>query len=479
MAKFANDSNETQIQYDLYRIPFNDGQGGVAEPIRGASDDGMSNSFPKISPDGRWLVYVRARNGMLIRPDSQLYIVPASGGVARRLNSNASPMNSWHSFSPNARWLAFSSKRRSPYTQLYLTHIDADGNDSPAILVENATASNRAVNIPEFVNIPPDGLVSIGGAAIDYYRFFDRAAYLQKSGSYADAAAEWRRVLETKPDDPLAHENLGMALLLAGRRDEASAEVRTAEDLKLRKAIETAPTAELYDKLGAVLLEGGRADQAVSQFQKAVQLDPKFAPAHVDLGNALASQGRFDDALAELRKAIDADPKLARAYSGMASILNGRRQLDEAIELWRKGLELDPSDAEAYVNLGVVLFARGEFAESVPDLLKASELAPNNPVALSQAAWALATCPEAKFRDGDQAESLAGRAVQLTRGNDATALDALAAAYAEKQQFENAALTARRAEAQAAKENQPYLAAAIHRRVAQYESKEPYRAGKP
>ena len=73
-------------------------------------------------------------------------------------------MNSWHSFSPNGRWLVFSSKSRSPYTQMYLTHIDENGNDSPAILIEGSTAANRAVNIPEFVNIPPGGLVEDRGA---------------------------------------------------------------------------------------------------------------------------------------------------------------------------------------------------------------------------------------------------------------------------------------------------------------------------
>jgi len=45
-------------------------------------------------------------------------------------------------------WLVFSSKSRSPYTQMFLTHLDAEGNSSPAILIDNATAANRAVNIP-------------------------------------------------------------------------------------------------------------------------------------------------------------------------------------------------------------------------------------------------------------------------------------------------------------------------------------------
>ena len=85
-----------------------------------------------------------------MRPDGKLYIVSAEGGVARRMTCNTSLMNSWHSFSPNGRWLVFSSKSRSPYTQLFLTHIDANGKDSPTILIENSTAANRAANIAEF-----------------------------------------------------------------------------------------------------------------------------------------------------------------------------------------------------------------------------------------------------------------------------------------------------------------------------------------
>ncbi|MGE5647104.1 MAG: hypothetical protein ACM336_15080 [Acidobacteriota bacterium] len=220
-AQYANDPNENLMQYDLYRIPFNGGKGGAAEPIAGASANGMSNTFPKVSPDGRWIVYVQARNGMLMRPDSKLYIVPAAGGTARRMRANTPLMNSWHSFSPNGRWLVFSSKSRSPYTQMYLTHIDADGNDSPAILVENTTAANRAVNIPEFVNVPPGGLRSLGGPAIEYYKLFNSALYLQKQGRLEESAARWKQVLANSPDDRVAHANLALVLMLAGHRKEA------------------------------------------------------------------------------------------------------------------------------------------------------------------------------------------------------------------------------------------------------------------
>ena len=55
---------------------------------QGASDDGMSNYFPKYSPDGKWIVFCKAKSYMLLQPDSELYIIPAAGGDARRLRYN-------------------------------------------------------------------------------------------------------------------------------------------------------------------------------------------------------------------------------------------------------------------------------------------------------------------------------------------------------------------------------------------------------
>ena len=57
-------------------------------PIAGASNDGMSNYFPKYSPDGKWIVFTKSKSYMLLQPDSELYIIPAAGGAARRLRDN-------------------------------------------------------------------------------------------------------------------------------------------------------------------------------------------------------------------------------------------------------------------------------------------------------------------------------------------------------------------------------------------------------
>ena len=79
-------------------------------------------------------------------------------------------MNSWHTFSPNGRWMAFSSKSRSPYTQMYLTHIDENGNDSPPILVDNTTAGEPRGEYPgSSSNIGPGGLEKIAAPATEFY----------------------------------------------------------------------------------------------------------------------------------------------------------------------------------------------------------------------------------------------------------------------------------------------------------------------
>jgi len=77
------------------------------------------------------------------------------------MNCNRKIFNSWHSWSPNGKWLLFSSKVNSPFTEIFMTHIDENGNDSPPVLLSRFSDSEYAANVPEFVNIKPDAISEI------------------------------------------------------------------------------------------------------------------------------------------------------------------------------------------------------------------------------------------------------------------------------------------------------------------------------
>ncbi|MGA2100691.1 MAG: tetratricopeptide repeat protein [Candidatus Sulfotelmatobacter sp.] len=367
-AEYANDPNETQVQYDLYRIPFNDGRGGKAERVVGASENGMSNNFPKVSPDGKWIVFVRNKNGLLMRPDSNLYIVPFDGGKERKLNCNLKVMNSWHSFSPNGHWLVFSSKTPSLYTQMYLTHIDEIGDDTPAVLIEHATEANRAVNIPEFMNIAPGGLEKIDAPATDFYRLFDIAVQLADKRQFDAAVPAWKKALELNPEDPRGHNNLGTALFESGKTDEAIAEYRKSIELNSNSS-------QTHNNLGSALAEAGEIDEALPEFQKAVQLNPDNAAAHVNLGNALASQpGHLNDAIAELTRGVEMAPGAANGQNGLGVALARAGRLEDAAVHMEKAVTLLPQSVDYHYNYGRVLAAKGALSEASVQFERAAKL---------------------------------------------------------------------------------------------------------
>jgi tetratricopeptide (TPR) repeat protein len=373
-ATHANDPNETRIQYDLYRVPFNDGKGGVAEPIAGASHNGMSNNFPKVSPDGRWIVFVQCKNGQLMRPDSLLYIVPFAGGEARRLRANTSLMNSWHSFSPNGRWLVFSSKARSFYTQMYLTHLDEDGNSSPAILIDNSTASNRAVNLPEFVNIAGNGIEDIQVPAVESYRLVDEATQLDKRGEKDKALATWKRAATIEPENAKVQDGLGVSLYAHGE---------TADGLEhLRHAVQINPlSVETHYILGRFLLDQGRAEQALSELKTAIDIRPHFAAGEEALASAEEYLGKDKEALAHWRKALEIDPSRVSATLGAAWLLSttpdgSLRNGPEALSLAGSARNLVPGDDPDVLDTLAAAYAEnGQFDAAAASAERALEMA--------------------------------------------------------------------------------------------------------
>lgn len=191
---------------------------------------------------------------------------------------------------------------------MYLTHIDEHGNDSPEILIEKATAANRAVNLPEFVNIPPGGIVAISTPAVDMYKKFDQAAELGEKGEYEAAIAEWRELLLTNPDDARIHNNLGTALQKSGRYAEAIPE--------FQKALVLNPQYHaIYYNLARTLLAAGRTNEAIQILEDGLRTY-ESEDLHTQLGLALGSKNRVDEAKVQFDRALEINPNNAMAHFG-------------------------------------------------------------------------------------------------------------------------------------------------------------------
>jgi tetratricopeptide (TPR) repeat protein len=172
--------------------------------------------------------------------------------------------------------------------------------------------------------------------------------------------------------------------------------------------------------LGAVLHDQKKLDEAIAEYRKAIELDPKFAITHNNLGKALAAQGKFDEALAEHRKAIELDSKYADAYVNLGGGLRELKKLDEAIAEYRKAIELDPELSPAHYNLGAVLSQQGKLDEAIAEYRKAIEFDAKNTWArsalgraLTWKSWDLANHPNPKRRDPKRAVELGKEAVNI------------------------------------------------------------------
>ncbi len=356
--------------YDLYRIPFNEGRGGNAEPVTGASNNGMSNYFAKYSPDGKWIVFCKAKSFMLLQPDSELFIIPAAGGEARRLQCNTNRMNSWHTWSPNGKWLAFSSKLNGPYTQLFLTHIDEEGNSSPAVVLNRFTAPQRAANIPEFANMPDTGIRKIHEEFMDDHSHCRAADAFARAGEWEKAVRMYQKALKLNPRSADAHTGLGLLLVERNQFEEGLQHLNTALEI-------TPDIAEAHSNLAVMLAARGRTDEAIAHYQKALKIRPDFAEGHCNFAIALATAGRIDEAFTHYRQAMTLKPDYADAPYNFAVTLAARGQLDEAITQYQKALELKPDYAEAYCNLAVALANCGRVNDAIDRFQKALKIKPD------------------------------------------------------------------------------------------------------
>jgi tetratricopeptide (TPR) repeat protein/mono/diheme cytochrome c family protein len=270
------------------------------------------------------------------------------------------------------------------------------------------------------------------------------------------------KALETQPDDPRVHDDLGMRYLEDGR-------VSDAVD-QFEQGIRLDPAAVLPRyHLGTVRASQRRFEEAIELFTEAVKLRPDLSEAYNNLGAVRYAQGSVDEAARWYEQAIRVAPDNAEAHFNLGRVHSAREEVSEAITSYRRFLQLRPDQADARSALAGALASNGEIDEAIVEYRAALRLDPNLPAALVDLAWILATSDRADVRAPHEAVGLAQRVAELTHHQNPTVLDTLGVAYLAAGQPEEALSTARVALELALAAGAQDLANGIRERMDEYE----------
>ncbi|NCC52801.1 MAG: tetratricopeptide repeat protein [Spartobacteria bacterium] len=191
--------------------------------------------------------------------------------------------------------------------------------------------------------------------------------------------------------------------------------------------------AALYERLE-------RIDEAIAEYQLAIDAQPDHAWAHGALGALLAQHGQSEEGAAHLERALLLEPDYPRAQVSLAYLYHLQRKTQAGIDLLQQVLAKNPDHIQA----------------------------------LNTLAWIWGTTFSPDFTNAEHAIELAQHLNELTRYSNPSYLDTLAAAYATGSRFDEAVETARRAEELARRQQQDGLARLIRARMKIYEAHKRY-----
>ena len=155
-----------------------------------------------------------------------------------------------------------------------------------------------------------------------------------------DSVSLWERAIEVVPDNALAHNNLGMALVEQDRMSEALGHFQSA--------VTFAPgDTDARSNLGNALRALKRPAEAVVAYDKALEQSPNDATTHYNLATALVDLARLDEAINHLREAVRLDPAYTKARLLLGALFYQQGRADDALEQFREIARLEPGNDRA------------------------------------------------------------------------------------------------------------------------------------
>ena len=192
----------------------------------------------------------------------------------------------------------------------------------------------------------------------------DLSGQLNKLGEYKHAVRVARRAVALQPAYATAHINLGAGLKALGKLDEAMSEYQLAiqhggpdDDLALA-----------YRNLGSSYMKVGDMGKAIESLRTATKLDPKYWIAHGELGRALKLKGHFREAIRSYRTAIDMNPNYYLYHYNLGLVYQTQGDDEKALACYDAAIRLNRNYAQAHCNRGNVLRDMGRFREGLASM---------------------------------------------------------------------------------------------------------------
>ncbi len=151
--------------------------------------------------------------------------------------------------------------------------------------------------------------------------------------------------------------------------------------------VNQATKAENYFNLGLAYTTKKQWQEALAAYEKATEIEPRYADAHNNLGNIYDQQGRYAEAIRQYRLAMSSDPNNVRPYLNLGNIYYKLEDFERAAKYYEQAIAIDPAYEKAYEYCGLAYAKLGRFEEAETKWAKVLVLNPKNKVAIDGLGW--------------------------------------------------------------------------------------------
>ena len=170
---------------------------------------------------------------------------------------------------------------------------------------------------------------------------------LKKTGKISESLTAIEKIVKIKPQDALAHYNLGNTYRELAKFSKAEESYKKAISIKSNFF-------EAYYNLGIVLKNNSKLKDAEKCYKQTIRLKPDFAEAYNNLGTVLENLGKLNESEINYGKALALKPNFAEAHNNLGTNLEQQGKLNDAQKCFEKAILINPGFANAHRQLSLI-----------------------------------------------------------------------------------------------------------------------------